>query len=438
MHISPFDRGANALILVLTLALVALLVPTVPAAVAGQRDVPSDVRAFRDDFSAKLDPDVYRPLGGATLEVTEEGRLRVTPGEPGDGVIIVNPFPPGGPISPTNTPLGWRAVLEFTPDFPSSTAGEMQLRTLGPGERVMEMARYDNVTDRIYVTVGDHFGGTETRDVGIFVSDATIREVKAHRCTWLPPGWQRRSCCYYILPPVAYWTFGAFGDAPVDASLNDVGLEALELTSTAPFEVSLVEFQVGGDIPDDVEPWVISPSHVDSAGGSKVTIVGDDIAGYGPFSLTVGGVPAVAEMVDANTIRFTAPAGEPGLADVLYRSDDGGLMVLFDNDFRYIVGDDPLLLVHGALPTAIIGARYAKRLEATGGDGVYSFHHASGNLPAGIALKPDGTLSGAAQQAGDFAFFVQVTDGIGNEDVRMFYLQSRPGPVAHDPIDTAP
>lgn len=65
------------------------------------------------------------------------------------------------------------------------------------------------------------------------------------------------------------------------------------------------------------------------------------------------------------------------------------------------------------LPYGTRGQAYAAELEATGGDGAYTWSLASGDLPAGIDLGEDGNLAGTPTEAGDFPLEVQVTDGLG-------------------------
>jgi hypothetical protein len=67
----------------------------------------------------------------------------------------------------------------------------------------------------------------------------------------------------------------------------------------------------------------------------------------------------------------------------------------------------------GSLATAVAGAAYSQVLNASGGSGPYSFALASGALPAGLALSPAGTISGAPTQAGTFAFTVRATGASG-------------------------
>jgi len=66
-----------------------------------------------------------------------------------------------------------------------------------------------------------------------------------------------------------------------------------------------------------------------------------------------------------------------------------------------------------SLPPAVKNRAYSASLEATGGDGSYSWTVSAGALPSGISLGTDGTISGAPTVAGTFNFMVRVDSGDG-------------------------
>ena len=78
------------------------------------------------------------------------------------------------------------------------------------------------------------------------------------------------------------------------------------------------------------------------------------------------------------------------------------------------VPDSDLSIPRMAFPEVTGGVPYSFSLTATGGDGNYSWKLLS-DLPEGLSLSPDGTISGTAAEsfAGDWYLSYQVTDGTG-------------------------
>ena len=73
----------------------------------------------------------------------------------------------------------------------------------------------------------------------------------------------------------------------------------------------------------------------------------------------------------------------------------------------------PLTLTTTVLPAARATLPYAATLAASGGAGDYSYVVTSGELPTGIMLASDGTLSGRPSTAGVFPLGLQVRDHLG-------------------------
>lgn len=71
----------------------------------------------------------------------------------------------------------------------------------------------------------------------------------------------------------------------------------------------------------------------------------------------------------------------------------------------------------GQRALAEVGVPFSKTFTATGGSGSYTWAVGSGALPAGVTLdKTKGTISGAPQSAGNFAFAMTATDSEGRDE----------------------
>jgi IPT/TIG domain/Putative Ig domain/Glycosyl hydrolase catalytic core len=89
-----------------------------------------------------------------------------------------------------------------------------------------------------------------------------------------------------------------------------------------------------------------------------------------------------------------------------------------------------LHITTNALPVATVHGSYNSILAATGGLPPYSWHIASGSLPAGLTLNlPTGNISGAPTLAGSYSFVVGVQDTAASSVSSGFSLNVSPLPA---------
>lgn len=391
----------------------------------------SPTEFFVDEFDdGILDPFMYSPLGNAVL-FENGGKLFVIPQGSEDGLLITNPLNALPPISEHNQELSSAFILDFTPSFQSDDAGLCTVSTFADGGRLLDITTYDNATGTISVTRGDGFGGLDTIIVSQFRACAKERLTDEWKCSWIPPGWKKKGCTWTVIPwydgetGTITWTykFGAFGDAPIDSAINNTFIESVQVVSTDGFTIARLEFDnvTGGEI---ISEWIVQPSHVRVTGGDIVTVSGLGIGLFAPYTITVGESPAAdVTIIDESTMNFVVPPNPKGVIELRITSTETQFEVVLDNDLRYYASPEPLLLSRDALPVANTGVPYSEQIDASGGVGELTFSFASGSLPQDVSLQPDGTLNGIPDGAGVFAFFVQVIDQSGEEDLRMFFLE---------------
>jgi alpha-tubulin suppressor-like RCC1 family protein len=71
------------------------------------------------------------------------------------------------------------------------------------------------------------------------------------------------------------------------------------------------------------------------------------------------------------------------------------------------------IVINPIVSSGAMGVTYSQSFYQTGGSGVPTFALASGVLPLGLTLAPNGRLSGIPSQGGSFPITVRVTDGQG-------------------------
>lgn len=70
-----------------------------------------------------------------------------------------------------------------------------------------------------------------------------------------------------------------------------------------------------------------------------------------------------------------------------------------------------LAITTASLPRGAKGSAYSYTLQATGGNGSFSWSMGSRSLPDGLTLSADGVISGVPTRPGNYSFYVRVGDG---------------------------
>jgi hypothetical protein len=92
--------------------------------------------------------------------------------------------------------------------------------------------------------------------------------------------------------------------------------------------------------------------------------------------------------------------------------------------YSVVIGSPTLTVASTKLPKAVRGVAYTQALAVFGGSSPYTFAPASGQLPAGLRLRSNGTISGVptSASAGTYAFDLTVTDRYGAQATFSFTL----------------
>lgn len=156
---------------------------------------------------------------------------------------------------------------------------------------------------------------------------------------------------------------------------------------------------------------------VDAEGGS-----GDYTWSLESGSLPLGLALSVEDLPD-NDVLITGIPEQPGSFSFVLRvaSEDGQSRT---RSFTIEVMDEPapVGIATAVLPPALVGASYDTRLQATGGDGGYTWSLTGGTLPAGLTLTTDGRLHGTPSAADTVMLLIRV-ESAGLDAEKAFTLQ---------------
>ncbi len=126
------------------------------------------------------------------------------------------------------------------------------------------------------------------------------------------------------------------------------------------------------------------------------------------WSLASGSLPAGLKIAKSTgVISGTTTATGLDSFTVKVSDSEAPAVSATENVSLYVVTP---MVVPGNLPGALADQPYDTSLQPAGGLGPYSYAITAGSLPAGLALQPDGEITGEASADGTSSFTVSVTD----------------------------
>lgn len=146
--------------------------------------------------------------------------------------------------------------------------------------------------------------------------------------------------------------------------------------------------------------------------GNGYSVILNPTGGIAPYTLFIvsGSLPPGITLSSGGTLSGTpTTAGTYPL--VIRLSDANGNQ--FQRALAISVGTNFLAFSGGILPNVFVGQRYRAELVATNGVAPYSFSIASGSLPGGLTLSPNGIISGTPTSAGQSTVTFRVIDATG-------------------------
>jgi hypothetical protein len=112
------------------------------------------------------------------------------------------------------------------------------------------------------------------------------------------------------------------------------------------------------------------------------------------WSITSGQLPAGLTLTPSTGLITGVPRASQSSTFTVTVADSSVPVQTQSNVYSIAIGNVPLAITSSTLSAAISGAAYSQTLAASGGTPSYSWTISSGNLPAGLTLASNGTISG--------------------------------------------
>src|SRR5207248_1247335 len=124
------------------------------------------------------------------------------------------------------------------------------------------------------------------------------------------------------------------------------------------------------------------------------------------WSIASGSLPSGLSIAGGTISGTPSAAGSATFTVKVTDSASGSAMAALS----LTINPPGLGITTSSLPAGTVGTPYSQALGASGGTPPYPWSPASGSLPGGLNLIPDGTISGTPSAAGAPSFTVKVAD----------------------------
>jgi len=174
---------------------------------------------------------------------------------------------------------------------------------------------------------------------------------------------------------------------------------------------------------------LISPTHMPDAGVDQpYSFQNSAYGGFSPYAWKIigGHLPSGLSLTDAGEIRGT-PTQVGDFDFALQLSDTRAPIALPNQTVAYVmmlsVKEVALSVTSASPPNGVKGAAYTHQFRAEGGKSPYAWSVPVGQLPQGLVLQADGTLSGVPTGVGLYGFTLQVADSASHTARREYSVR---------------
>lgn len=344
--------------------------------------------------TASLSLRVYEPLTVSSLDlpraVVDEPYSEVVEAQGGDGTYVWSlesgALPPGLVLSPAGLLSGTPAAVGTTEVGVRVVSGDGQSAAVTLTVVVDEQLAPPSVTTSTLPAAG--VGAPYSAALQAVDGDGTYQWSVVSGS--LPDGLALRSDGRVVGTP------GTAGTFTFRVGVSSGGLSgAADLVITVAPALAILS----STLPSGV---------VGSAYSASVSIAGGD------------GAPSFAVVSGALPPGLTLGLGTGGVTGVISAAGTFGFSVRVTNALGQaatsplvVTSFAPLAVATTGLPSASVSVPYAQTLQATGGDGQFTWSLVAGALPSGLTLAADGGITGTPSAAGTSSFTVRVVSGDG-------------------------
>ncbi|WP_425520907.1 putative Ig domain-containing protein [Xanthomonas hortorum] len=177
-----------------------------------------------------------------------------------------------------------------------------------------------------------------------------------------------------------------------------------------------------------------------TAGQAYAATIAPATGGTAPYSyaLTAGALPT-GVVVDVATGALSGTPTVAGTFNFTLTVSDStpSPAAQASRSYTLTIAAPVVVIAPTALPAAMRGTAYSQALSASGGTAPYTYAVSAGNVPAGLTLAGNGTLSGNPTVEGSFNFTVTATDA-NNFTAAQAYALTVAGPNLALPASTLP
>jgi hypothetical protein len=133
------------------------------------------------------------------------------------------------------------------------------------------------------------------------------------------------------------------------------------------------------------------------------------------WALAAGSLPGGVSLSSSGTFSGT-PTGQGSFNFTIRVTDTAEHTAQKAFTLTVVPAGAPLsITTTSPLPSGMMGTRYSRDLQASGGTPPYRWSIRSGSPPQGLTLSSDGLLSGTPTSAGSFSFTTRVTDSSSSQ-----------------------